>query len=384
MKKNKYWHKLDNAAKVFPSVSKFNRSNVFRLSFYLNIIEIDKDILKKAVLESLDRFEVFKVKLNNGFFWNYFSENKKDIIIEEEKGIVCKYFKFNKNNDYLFKIYYYKNKISLETFHALTDGTGALIFLKTIIYKYFTLLNYDINSNNEILGLLPSSNKELEDSFKTNYNPKNKLKMKEEKAYHVKGETFKNNFSLIIKLILDTNKFKSIADKYKITVTEYICSILAYSIINEGINIDKPIKLFIPVNLRKFFNSHTLKNFSLYIKSTYHKNEFNSLEEYFNHTKLEFNNQLNKELLQKRISSLVGIEKNLFIRITPLFIKNIFFKIGYNLLGESINTSSISNLGIVSFPNDLSKFINDIDFINSGNQINLTILSYNNKTNITY
>ena len=71
MKKRKYWYRLDNAAKIFPAVSKDDRSNVFRLSFYLDET-VDSDILEQAVNKILPRFETFAVQMKNGLFWNYF------------------------------------------------------------------------------------------------------------------------------------------------------------------------------------------------------------------------------------------------------------------------------------------------------------------------
>ncbi|MBE0701394.1 MAG: hypothetical protein IH571_06885, partial [Acholeplasmataceae bacterium] len=105
MKKKKYWYKVDNAGKIFPAISKHGRSNVFRLSFYLNE-PIDKDMLELAVNKILPRFEAFAVQIKNGFFWNYFAENHRHFKVEKEISQICKYFKSYRNNGYLFKVYY--------------------------------------------------------------------------------------------------------------------------------------------------------------------------------------------------------------------------------------------------------------------------------------
>ena len=34
---------------------------------------------------------------------------------------------------------YYRNRINLEVFHVLTDGTGAMNFLKTLVSNYLAL-----------------------------------------------------------------------------------------------------------------------------------------------------------------------------------------------------------------------------------------------------
>ncbi|VEU80880.1 condensation domain-containing protein [Haploplasma axanthum] len=387
MQKTRYWHKLDNAAKVFPAVSKKARSNVFRLSFYLTS-DINPDILEESVNLTLKRFQVFNIQLKNGIFWNYFSENKKTFKVEEEPSQVCKFFKFNKNNGYLFKVYYLKNKITLETFHSLTDGTGAINFLKSITYKYLKLMGHYFDHESLILSEMPFSNKENEDSFGANYNPKIKKNLKEEKAYHLKGDVFKDYWSLVFKIRINTKDFLTvIKEKYKCTVTEYVSALIAYGIYDEGIDVKnskKPIKMFIPVNLRPLFNSTSLRNFSLYIKSTFELSKEWTFEEMIEHTKLEFKDQIVKEKIHMRLGALVSLEKNPFVRFVPLFIKNVFFRVGYYLLGESINTSSLSNMGIVSLPSEMKQYIKDVDFINSGKGINTTIVSYGEHTNITF
>lgn len=45
---------------------------------------------------------------------------------------------FGKNtNGYLFQVCYFKNTISLEWCHVVTDGRGAIRFLSTILDAYF-------------------------------------------------------------------------------------------------------------------------------------------------------------------------------------------------------------------------------------------------------
>lgn len=387
MQQKVYWHKLDNAAKLFPAISKKDRSNVFRISFYMNE-PVNSDTLELAVNKILNRFQVFKTQLKNGLFWNYFAENKRHFKVEKEKSIICEYFKFNKNNGYMFKVFYYNNKITLETFHALSDGRGALAFLKSIIYTYIELQGYNLNHEGLILGELPFSNKENEDSFIANYNPNNKRGLKEEKAYHIKGDHFNDNWSLAIKLSIPTNDLLNVVkNKYQTSLTKYLTTLFASSIIDEGLDVkqsNRLIKMFIPVDLRPYFNSNTLRNFSLYIKGTYNPKDNLSFEEMLKITDEMFAEQLTKDELEKRLSALVGLEKNIFLRFVPLIIKNIVFKLAYQSVGESIITSSISNIGIVEVPNSLKSFVKDVEFMNSGRGINVGICSFGNNTNITF
>lgn len=388
LKKKKYWYKLDNAGKIFPAVSKDDRSNVFRLSFYLDEM-VDPIILEEAVNKILPRFETFAVQLKNGLFWNYFAANPHEFKINIEPAQLCKYFKPMNNRGYLFKVYYLNNKITLETFHAITDGAGALHFFKSIVYHYFKLRGFNIDHEGKILSEKPYSRKESEDNFVSNYDKDKRRNLKEEKAYHIEGEHFSHHWFLFVKARVNTKALiELVKNKYHASITQFITALLAYSIFketNDFIGNKKPLKIFVPVNLRPYFDSITLRNFSLYIKGTYDSNRTDwTFENMLELTKEQYVDQLDKDKLQSRISSLVGFEKNALLRIMPLFIKTIAFKIGYNILGESISSCSISNLGIVDLPTGFKDKITDVDFVNAAYGLSMTLISLEEHTNIIF
>ena len=104
------WRRLDNYAKLFPLASTKRYSSVFRISITLKE-KIDPNILEKAVNKALVKFKLFKVRMRRGFFWYYFENNTKSVVIEEEHDYPCKYIDLPANNDYLFKITYFENKV---------------------------------------------------------------------------------------------------------------------------------------------------------------------------------------------------------------------------------------------------------------------------------
>jgi hypothetical protein len=386
MKKKSYWYKIDNAGKIFPAISSSGRSNVFRLSFYIDEV-VDKALLEEAINALLPRFDVFAVQMKSGLFWNYFSENKHRFIVEDEPAQICRYFRHAKNNGFMFKVYVLDNKITLETFHAISDGTGALLFLKSIVFRYYRMKGLSIEHEGKILSELPYSKKESMDMFVANYDKSMVKNLREEAAYHFKGERFSDHWSLLVKISVDTSAFLNhVKTTWQATLTQYVCALIAYAAVNESDGFHtqrKPLKMFVPVNLRPYFDAVTLRNFSLFIKATYpsaHKPW--TFEEMLAIAKTSFADQLNKDKLQQRISSNVGFEKNILIRLLPLFLKNIAFKIGYNILGESISTTSLSNLGVIDLPEGMKPRVLDVDFVNGGYGLTTTMTSYAGKTNI--
>lgn len=166
------WYKLDNIGKFY-SFTNNTAPIIFRYSVTLTE-EIDKEILKKAVEETIKEFPNFSCHLKRGFFWYYLELSDKKITIEEEKIPICD--KIYKDSDaFLFRVNYYKTRINLEVSHILSDGRGSLFFFKNIIYRYLkTKENID---DLEIEGL-SSMYEKTEDSFEKHYTrPRRKRKI---------------------------------------------------------------------------------------------------------------------------------------------------------------------------------------------------------------
>lgn len=365
------WYKLDNAAQIFPVVSNKNETNTFRLSAVLKE-DVDPYLLKEVLNKTLERFPTFKVKLKKGFFWYYLEENFNNPTICEESPYLCEANAFYKQNDYLFKVRYFGKRLTLEIFHGITDGGGGLEFFKSLLYNYLIGKGYDILNHGEILtDEVEQLVDESQDSFKYNYNRSKKPKANESKGFKITGVPHAQKWTCCISAICMLETVKKAAKKYNATVTEYISALLLYSIyVNyyKDSNSKLPIRLFIPVNARRFFDSKTLRNFVLFIRTTsYFKNDITLLE-VIKHVQETFKQELNKEELLARIKTNVKLEVNMFTRCIPLFIKQFIVKIVYRFLGSGVNTLSYSNLGVVNLPSEMIKHIDRIEFLNDASK----------------
>lgn len=386
MSKRNHWLKIDNAGKIFPAVSNDSRSSTFRLSMYINE-NVDKDLLEKVVNNLLPRFDTFNVKLKRGLFWNYLATNNNHFKVEEETSIIGQY-KLKSTSLFCFRVLYFEKRITLETFHSLSDGTGAMEFLKSIVYEYLKEKGYELENEGKIYSEKIINPYEYNDAFTLNYDKNNRLSLKEETAYKLKGELYPNNFNRFIKVTVNMNEFMNLVHKNNVSATQYLTALLLYSIYKNDPNAKrskKPIKIFVPVNLRRFFEVNTLRNFALYIKVTINPLEKEyTFKDILNITIDHFNKQLNKEELLKRINANVYFEKNWLIRIMPLFIKNIGFKIGYFLAGSRVSTSYISNLGKIDAPSSMLNYVSDVDFVNAGENLYLTVASIKDRVNLIF
>jgi len=384
------WYKLDNAAKIFPAISHNDSSNYFRLCAVLKE-DIKPELLKEALNIALLRFPMYAVKLKRGTFWYYFEHNDQAPLIRKESPLLFDTINTDEHNNFMFCVEYNKTRLSLEMFHALSDGTGGIEFFKTILYYYLKLDKKEIiNDGSIITQEYEKLTDEGQDSFVYNYDSKVKSIKKEPKAYKMKGSKYPNNWVGVIHMMVDTAELKEVAHKYDATITEYLGSVLLYEIFKEY-NDQKlrPITLFTPVNARKFFNSKSLRNFMLYIRTTLKMNQSvnYSFDDIITLTKKNFSESLTVEHLSTRLASNVKIEKNFFIRILPLFIKKIALNLSYKAYGSDLNTISFSNLGVIKVPSDFYKYVENIYFMigsNSDGPTNLSASSYKEITTLTF
>ena len=122
------WRRLDNTAKIFPVIANEGMSQVFRISAVMKE-EVQPEILQKALEDILPHIREFRVKLRRGLFWYYFEENDRIPQVQRESTYPCRYLDPHGSQRFLFRVTYFKCRINLEVFHALTDGLGCARFL---------------------------------------------------------------------------------------------------------------------------------------------------------------------------------------------------------------------------------------------------------------
>lgn len=389
------WFRLDNSGKIFPEVSSHRETNVFRVAVSLTE-KIDNVLLQQAVDTILARYPMFKVKLKKGFFWSYFDYNSKPFRVEELKHYVCGEINPKKNNGYLFRLMYRNTDIIIEMFHSLADGAGVIMFLKALTYEYMVLAGKDIKPDN----LVPTKNQrpsmeEYEDANTKFYDKKNKKHVPEKRAYRIKGTPLSEDLTGIISGTMSTSRMIKLARENNMTITEYFTALMMYTIYVTQIQYrgqiksnQSPVKIFVPVNLRKHFPSNTLRNFSNFVKVGMVMTEDDiSFEDLKIVVKEQFEKGMTKSELIRKMSENVKFEKNIFLRFTPYFLKKYALKIGYNMLGMKLNTMSLTNIGKVDFPESMQPYVYDVTAgVYSGkfNTVNCSIMSFQDRLKISF
>lgn len=383
------WMRLDNAAKIYPAARKRTWSAIFRLSATLTE-SVDPDILQAALNETLKRFPSLAVRLRRGFFWYYLEQLREPPKIMQDASYPCMRMSRADTRRCALRVLYYRDRIAVEFFHAITDGTGGMVFLKTLLAEYLSR-KYDISIPN-VEGVLstndPPAEGELEDSF-IRHEGEISYGRREEKAYKLQGTKEPDGFLHITTGIISLADIIPVAKSYSVSITTFLVSVMIASIIDiqnaafSHKRYQRPVKVLVPVNLRQFFKSDTLRNFALYITPGVDPRLGSfSFEEILSAVHHKMGSELNDKNLKARFTANVRSEKNLLLKVMPLFVKNVALKTAYGLFGENTSSISISNLGRVSLPDEMSRYVRRMDFVLGSlakNPCNCGVVSYGDK-----
>ncbi|MBE6925513.1 MAG: steryl acetyl hydrolase [Ruminococcaceae bacterium] len=388
------WTPLDNAAKIYPAVRTKNWSNVFRLSATLRD-NVDVDVLQTALDVTVRRFPVLCARLRKGVFWYYLQQLQQAPSIREENSYPLSGMYSEEMRQCAFRVIVYKKRIAVEMFHSLTDGSGGLVFLKTLVAEYIhQKYGTKITPKDGVLGRLEEPTEdEMEDSFQKYAGPVTASR-KGTDAWQVRGTPEKDDYIHVTCLRLRTADLVRKAKEHHVTVTTFLGAVMMDALQNMQAQYvpnpmqRKAVKVQLPVNLRNLFQSRTLRNFALYttpeIDPRLGHYDFRELCEVVRSTMAL---EVNQKFMSSMIAANVGSERILAIRLVPLFVKNIIMKMVFDSVGERKSCLSLSNLGLVKLPEDMLPYVDRFDFIlgvQSSAPYNCGVISYGENTCINF
>ncbi len=370
-KENKLrWMPLDNAAKIYPAARNQNWSNVFRVSATLKE-PIDKEVMKTALEVTVRRFPSMAVRLRKGLFWYYLQQISQAPEISEEYSYPLVRMYKEETRKCAFRVIVHERRVAVEMFHSLTDGNGALVFLKSLLAEYLGQKHgVYIPAGQGVLGRLEEpTEEEFEDSF-LKHAGSVPASRKESTAFRVSGTPETGAFLHVTCFRLPVKQVLEKAHEYGVSLTTFICACMMMALQNlqkEQVPNQKkhaPIKVLVPVNLRKIFESKTLRNFALYaIPEIIPKLGEYSFEEICGVIKARMSTDLTKKQMSMKIATNVNSEKNKVARVMPLFVKNFFMKLVFIAVGEKKSCLTLSNLGAVKVPDAMQPYLERFDFI---------------------
>ncbi len=361
------WKRLDNTAKLFPVIASENLSNVFRVSVTLKEMIIP-EILRQALEEVLPWFEGFRVRLRRGVFWYYFEMNLRQPSVEKEETYPCQYINPRSHQMFLFRVSYFEKRINLEVFHAITDGMGAMNFLKELTYHYLKLKKAkesgaQLTGNVDLKKPSRACYLDTEDSYVKNYKSLEVKGYSKQKAYQLHGELLELEGVSVIHGYINIEDLKKLCKKKDVSITKYLTALIMWGIYNEYLNGQasvNPISINVPINLRNFFESTTTRNFFAVSMIDFlpNKSEY-TFEEVLEIVSMQMDEKITREKLEETISYNVSNEKKFYLRIAPLPFKYLALKYVF-WQSNKATTTTLSNLGAIDvlpeFKADIERF----------------------------
>ncbi len=387
------WYKLDLSAIVYPTLQRRDFSSVYRLSVMLKE-KIDPVLLQTALDRTLPRFPTYKVAIRKGLFWRYLEPNNRPgpYVLEDIKN-PCMPMPFKGNNRYLIRVYYYDRRISLEAHHSLGDGTGGMCLLQTLTAVYLGLLGHPVKPEGFVLDIDSAPDpEELEDAYMRYANAQFCPPRPAEKTYRVRG-TKEPFYTLnIIDGILSVQEVMAVAKRYHASITEYLNAVLLYALLQKQ-NADfhirlRPVRIAMPVNLRRFFPSKTLRNFitMVYPSIDPRLGEY-SFEEIVTQVHNFMRYYINEKFLCGDITTNAATKHNFLIRIVPLFLKDLVVRTFYTRVQDKNSSAGLTNMGALHVPPDMKPFIERFDIYMGqpfSSRTNCAIISFEDVLTINF
>lgn len=355
------WFKVDTAAIMFSSLSSENWGRTFRYSAYFKN-DIKPELLEKAACDLMPYYPAIYAYLKKGFFWNYLAGSSLLPEIREENDCGMLPIVSRKDTRPDFRLTYKGNRINIECSHSLGDGKGIIVFFKALLTRYNEL--YHGAEGEYVTKEDPEIN--VTNAFSDYYRKDGeKADGKSKKAYHF-PETYEDNFLKLLFIEMSTSSVKELAHKEKMTITEYLTAVLMLGIIRSTKEpVNEPITVAVPVNLRRFFPTMSVRNFTVQTFITFEPKgrQDVTLKEILEATRGQLKAQIRTQELQKTINKYGALVNNPVIKIVPNIIKQPVMRKMQKDTHAGV-TTIFTNYGACSLPDTLKDDVEKIQFVN--------------------
>lgn len=387
------WYKLDNAGVLYSALQREEYSAVYRFSALMTQ-PVDPDVLQRAIERTMPRFPSFGVRIKRGFFWYYFEPNKAPgPFLKQDIANPCQPIRFQEDNGWLVRFYCGRRRISVEVFHALSDGAGTLTFFRTLLAVYLREMGYQIPDGPGILDVeAPPTREEREDAYARYASGKSFRGGWEKTAYSNTGtaEPFYTLNMVMGSVPLD--RLREVAHRYRASVTEYLAGVLIRAILDnqraERRHRERPVALAVPINLRAYFPSETLRNFILTARPVIDPTlgEY-SLEEIVSQVHHYMRLHITRQEMQAKLTGNVRFQQNRLLQLIPGFLKNPIMSFAYWLVGTRPYSATYTNPGAFPVPEEMAPHIQRMEVVlgqATSPRPTCASMSYGNTMTITF
>lgn len=369
MAKKKQWYKLDNAGVLYSALQREDYSAVYRFSAVMTEM-VSPNALQNAINAVMPRFPGFGMRIRRGLFWYYFEPNAAPgPFLKPDVADPCQPVRFHEDAGWLVRFYYYQNRISFEAFHALADGVGALTFFRTLLAEYLRQSGVDVPAGEGVMDLdEPPRREELEDAYARYVGPAARRLPLVKRAYSNRGQAEPFYTFHVTMGFVPVDKLREKARSYQVSVTEYLAAALLWVLAEkqrrENYHRMRPVTLAVPVNLRPWFPSETLRNFLITVQPGFDpalgKYSFGEVAAQVRHyMKLHTVPQE----MQAQITRNVRYQSNPVLQLIPQVLKNPIVAYNYRTRGVRPFSATFTNPGAFAVPEAMQPHIRHMEVV---------------------
>lgn len=373
------WYKVDNVAKVFLATVGKRDTRTLRVSCTLKE-KVDPEVLERAVLSAIQDRPQMQVRFRRGLFWHYMEDT--DILpkVSEESDRMCLNLYAPAKAMLHYKVTYFKNRINLDMFHALSDGTGALEFLNIIVLDYLKL-KYPKEFDDVTVHSGACADDLNQDSFRQFFeNMTLSGGTYKKKAYKPGTLKLPYNQLQFFEIHMPVDVMLKQAKELKVSLTSFFGAAWMMAIHNGMPPMKRklPVTITLPVNLRNYYPSQTSRNFFNNVYVTHIFDKEISFEELAREFDVTLKSQLTEDKIKKQMERFETMEYVAPVRAVPLFIKQLVVRSG-SRLSDRKASMVFSNLGVLNPPQTVADKIDNYSTFCSSMNLFATVSSYKNE-----
>lgn len=365
------WYRLDNVGKFYSSQAGSPAQTVFRYSATV-ADEVDPAALQRALDKTVELFPNFNVCLKSGMFWHYLEQASQPPVVSPENLPIC-YGLHVHAKSVLFRVSYHGSRINVEVSHIVSDGRGSLNFFKALLYAYVEE-RYDVQGVPcEYDG---SDREKSENSFDKYFEPDLAGAARAPKVYRLTGWRDQAD-PTFMEYHLSARRVLDLAHSYGVSLTSLVIAAIICAIRAEMPRRERgrAIRIEIPVDLRQFFKSTTVKNFfGLAYVSYVPGDEDEPVEDVARAVHAQLKTATQADALKSRMNRMIALEKNPLLRLAPLFVKDLILGWATRLAARDV-TTTVSSLGRISIDDRIAPYVRDLNLLTSTSGLNFLICS---------
>ena len=353
--------------------------------------------LQRAADALVHRCPYFQVYLRRGLFWYYLQRHRDTPAVQLLERSPLASIRVHGRSEHLLKIQARERTIAVDFSHILTDGAGGLRFLQSLLAEYLRLCGVKVALGGDLLDPREDpAPEEAEDGHRKHFGKGGPGPAGHSAAYHIADRLPRSPYFRSLSGGMEASRILGLARGEGATITEYLAALYMYCLgrlyHSEVEARNRPgcsiVRLEVPVNMRRFHPSKTMRNFSLYVspEADMRLGPY-SLEELVNRVHHSMQMEVDRRELGRQMSRNVGAELMPMIRATPLFVKDVFLGWTYRRLSDRIYSGVLSNLGRIELPQEMVPHIESFGILLAPTRMikkTCTVLSYGDKLTVTF